>query len=76
MSQRIVPIGWRQFEKFLRHVGCIYVGQEGSHRKWRRQGLTRPIIVPRRLLTVSLIRNNLRTLGISHEEYTDTLKHL
>lgn len=67
---KIAPIPTRTFEKFLTKVGCTFAGQHGDHRKWRRTGLARPVIVPvRKELPVFIISNNLRILGISHETY-------
>ncbi|MDP2895521.1 MAG: type II toxin-antitoxin system HicA family toxin [bacterium] len=76
MPGRITPIKWQKFEKFLTHIGCKCVGQESSHRKWTREGLKRPIIVPCRELTIGVIMANLNTLGISRDEYVDILGKL
>ncbi|MEX0918811.1 MAG: type II toxin-antitoxin system HicA family toxin [Candidatus Paceibacterota bacterium] len=69
-EQKIGRIHWKKFEKFLLAVGCEYSGQKGSHRKYHRKGLLRPIVLPTyRNLPVFIILNNLRILGISKEEY-------
>jgi predicted RNA binding protein YcfA (HicA-like mRNA interferase family) len=76
---RITPIRWQDFEKFLIHIGCEFVSQERtSHRKYTRPGLLRPIIVPAntRELTAFIIQNNLRTLGISREDYLEIMSKL
>jgi predicted RNA binding protein YcfA (HicA-like mRNA interferase family) len=39
-------VDWKRFEKFLLKIGCQFAGQEGSHRKYKKPGLLRPIIVP------------------------------
>jgi len=74
---RITPIPWRKFEKFLFYIGCTFERQEGDHRIYDRPGLTRPVVVPRyRSLPVFIIKNNLRTLGLSHEQYLSILEKI
>lgn len=74
---KVGKVSWKRFEKFLFAVGCEFKGQEGSHRKYRKQGLKRPIIIPCDAeLPVFIILNNLRTLGISREEFVEIIKDL
>ena len=71
---RITPIHWKKFEAFLFFVGCRLVREKGDHRIYNRPGLARPLIVPRvKSLPVFIIRNNLRVLGISPNEYLEIL---
>lgn len=73
----IAPISWKDFEKFLLYIGCTFERQKGDHRVYSRAGLKRPIILPTyKSLPIFIIRNNLRTLGISHEEYFEILKKI
>src|SRR4029078_11169368 len=73
----LAPIHYREFEKFLLYVGCIYKRQSGDHRVYWRSGLNRPIIVPTyKALPIFVIRNNLRLLSISVEEYLTILEKL
>ena len=73
----IKPIHWKKFDKFLLFVGCFLKREKGDHRIYRREGLKRPVIIPRETaLPIFIIRNNLRTLNISPEEYLDILKRL
>lgn len=70
-------IHWKKFEKFLLSIGCEFVSEEGDHRKYRKQGLLRPIIIPReKELPQFLILNNLRTLEITREEYLNKINKL
>lgn len=67
---RITPIHWKRFEKFLLFVGCEFKRQKGDHRVYDRNGLKRPVIVPADgELSISIIKSNLRTLGMSNSEY-------
>ena len=74
---RLTPISSKEFERVLRSLGCEFVRQEGSHRVYWRSDLIRPIIVPvRKSLPVFVIKNNLRLLSISNEQYLNVLRSL
>lgn len=67
---RLTPVHWKKFEHFLLHIGCVFEREEGDHRIYWLKGLRRPLVVPREdQLPLFIIRNNLRTLGISTKEY-------
>lgn len=73
----ITPIDWKEFEKFLLFIGCKFKRQKGDHRIYWRTDLKRPVILPTyKSLPVFIIRNNLRTLKISHDEYLEILKKI
>jgi len=74
---KISPIHWKKFEKFLRFIGCTYKRTRGDHLIYERSGLKRPVVFPKDTeIPVFVIRNNLRVLGISVEEYAEILKRL
>ena len=67
---RITPIHWRDLERVILRAGYTFVRQEGSHRAYVKTGTARPIIIPAySLVPVSIIRGNLKTAGISREDY-------
>lgn len=67
---RIRSIHWKEFEKFLFKIGCVFKRAKGDHRIYWKKGLTRPIVIPRDTSLPSfIILNNLKVLGISREEY-------
>jgi predicted RNA binding protein YcfA (HicA-like mRNA interferase family) len=69
-------ISWQRFEKFLTAMGCEFKGQEGSHRKYKKEGIQRPIIVPaRKELPDLVIQTNLRTLGISRDFFIKKIQN-
>jgi predicted RNA binding protein YcfA (HicA-like mRNA interferase family) len=71
---RLYPINWRKFEKFLFFIGCRFEREEGDHRIYWKDGLSRPIVVPReKQLPIFIIRNNLRVLGVDTQEYIKIL---
>jgi predicted RNA binding protein YcfA (HicA-like mRNA interferase family) len=71
---KIRPINWKDLEKvFLAH-GFQFDRQEGSHRSYTKQGVSHPIVIPTyEEVPVSIIRNNLKTAGLSREEYLRSL---
>lgn len=74
---KISRIHWKKFEKFLLYTGCEFVREKGDHRVYWKQGLSRPIVLPRRKqLELFIIHNNIRLLGITAEEYNIILKNL
>ncbi len=73
----LTPISWKKFEKFLLLAGCYLKRERGDHRIYGRQGLSRPIVIPRDInLPIFIIRNNLRILQISPEEYLEILDRI
>ncbi len=73
----ITPVKWKEFEKFLLFVGCEFKRQTGGHRIYKRAGLNRALVVPAHgTIPVFVIRNNLRLLGITPEQYFEILKKI
>jgi predicted RNA binding protein YcfA (HicA-like mRNA interferase family) len=67
---RITPIHWRRLEKVFLAADFTFVRQEGSHRSYVKTGVLRPVVIPAYdEIPVSIIRNNLRTAGMSREQY-------
>jgi predicted RNA binding protein YcfA (HicA-like mRNA interferase family) len=72
---RITPIHWKELEKVFLSAGFRFMKQEGSHRSYTKSGVLRPVVIPAYSeVPVSIIRNNLKTAGISREEYFELLK--
>ena len=74
---KVGEVNWKRFERFLFAIGCEFKSQESSHRKYKLEGISRPIIIPcRDELPQFVILNNLRTLGISKKEYLSIIVNL
>lgn len=74
---RLTPISRKKLEKFLVFVGCHFKRQKGDHLIYDRAGLKRPVVFTTdKEVPVFIIRNNLRTLGISVKEYLEIIKRL
>ncbi|PYV14600.1 MAG: hypothetical protein DMG21_17560 [Acidobacteria bacterium] len=67
---RITPIHWRRLEKVFLAAGFRFARQEGSHHSYVKQGVLRPVVIPAHdEVPVSIVRGNLKTAGISREDY-------
>lgn len=74
---QLSPIKRKKFEKFLIYVGCKLKRTVGDHLIFDREGLERPVVITAdRDVPVFIIRNNLRTLKITPEEYFEILKDI
>lgn len=73
----IGSIHWKKFEKFLLAVGCEFKREKGDHRVYWKDGIKRPIILPRDTqLPAFIVLNNLRVLGIDRTEYLKIISKL
>ncbi|MGC9311015.1 MAG: type II toxin-antitoxin system HicA family toxin [Candidatus Aenigmatarchaeota archaeon] len=64
----------KDFEKFLFYIGCTFERQTDNHRIYKKDGMKRPVIVKiMRVLPEFIIKNNLRTLGISRKEFEEIM---
>ncbi len=67
---KISPVHWKTLEQVFLAAGFRFARQEGSHRSYVKDGIARPIVIPiYREVPVFIIRNNLKTAGISREKY-------
>ena len=67
---RMTPVHWKELEKVFLASGFSFARQEGSHRAYIKPGIPRPVIIPAYTeVPVAVIRNNLKTAGISRDEY-------
>lgn len=66
------------FRKFLLSIGCEYVGTKGGHEKWKRDGLTRPIIIQTHIDPIPefIVRNALRSLNVSMSDFLTIIKSI
>ncbi len=74
---RITPVDWRTLMKvFLLH-GCEYKRKQGSHHIFTCPEGKRAIVIPEYdEIDTEIIKNNLRSAGISRNEYFDLLRRV
>jgi len=72
---RIIPIPPRRLRRVFERTGFRCVRTEGDHYVYTKEGVTRPIVIPDwPEVPVFIIKNNLRSAGISREEYFKLLE--
>jgi len=72
---RILPTDWKIQLKVFERYGCRYKRKEGSHHVLTFPGARRAVVIPEYdEIDVEIIKNNMRTVGMSREEYFELLK--
>ncbi|MEK7730291.1 MAG: type II toxin-antitoxin system HicA family toxin [Planctomycetota bacterium] len=67
---RLTPIPSRKLRRVFELAGFTCVRSEGGHFVYSKPGILRPVVIPDYdEVPVFVIRNNLRTAGLSREEY-------
>ena len=67
---KFTPVDWKTLERVVLAAGFQFARQEGSHRSYTKPGVARPVVIPTyREVPVFIIRNNLKTAGISRDDY-------
>ena len=67
---KFAPVDWRTLERIFLAAGFRFARQEGSHRSYLKPGVVRPVVIPTYTeVPVFIIRNNLKTAGISRDDY-------
>lgn len=72
---KIVPVHYKVLVRIFEAEGFQLARQRGDHLAYTKEGILRPVIIPKRTqVPVFIISNNLRTAGISRERYFELLK--
>jgi predicted RNA binding protein YcfA (HicA-like mRNA interferase family) len=72
---RISPIPSKRLQRLFEKAGFTCVRTEGDHFVYTKKGVIRPIVIPDwPEVPVFIIKNNLRSAGISREEYFNLLE--
>lgn len=72
-----MPVSSRVLGKVFEKSGFKCVRTDGDHFVYTRPGVIRPVVIPdRKEVPVFIIKNNLRTAGISREQYFELLKKI
>jgi predicted RNA binding protein YcfA (HicA-like mRNA interferase family) len=74
---RIFPTDWKTQVKLFELYGCKYKRKEGSHHVLTYPGAKRAVVIPEYdEIDVEIIRNNLRTVNMTREQYFELLKRI
>lgn len=72
---RIIPVHWRRLERVFLAAGFHYDRSRGDHRMYLKDGVQRPVVIPTYgSVPVFIIEHNLKTAGLSRDEYFSLLE--
>ena len=67
---RLSSTDWQTQVKIFEKFGCSFVRQKGSHLIYHHPDAIRAVVIPRYdEVPINVIRNNMRTVNLSREEY-------
>ena len=71
---QIVPVPYQTLIKMFEKEGFTFARQAGDHLIYTKPGIKRPLVIPAyKAVPVFIIKNLIRTSGISRERYFDLL---
>jgi len=71
---KLSPVSYKQLVKVFEADGFRCVRIEGDHMVFTKTGVIRPVVIPKYAsVPVFIIKNNLRTAGISRDRYFELL---
>jgi len=74
---KIYPTDWKTQVKVFELHGCRYKRKRGSHHVLTFPGAKRAVVIPEYdEVDVDIIKNNMRTVGMSREEYFALLERV
>lgn len=74
---RITPVDWKTLVRVFELYGCEYKRKKGSHHILICPQAKRAVVIPEYdEIDVEIIRNNMRTVGMTREEYFDLLERV
>ena len=71
---KLSSVSYKVLQCIFEKDGFTHVRTEGDHLVFTRLGVLRPVVIPKyQSIPVFIIKNNLRTAGISRERYFELL---
>jgi predicted RNA binding protein YcfA (HicA-like mRNA interferase family) len=71
---KLSPISYKQLVEVFQADGFRCVRIEGDHMVFTKPGVIRPVVIPKyAAVPVFIIKNNLRTAGMTRERYFELL---
>jgi len=71
---KLSPVSYKQLVNIFEADGFTCVRIEGDHMVMTKPGVIRPLVIPKYAsVPVFIIKNNLRTAGMSRERYFELL---
>ncbi len=74
---KLGSVDWRTLIRTFQMFGCQYKRKEGSHHVLRYPGARRAVVIPEYdEIDVEIIKNNMRTVNMTREQYFDLLSRV
>ncbi|NCO36961.1 MAG: addiction module toxin, HicA family [Armatimonadetes bacterium] len=74
---RIGPVDWKTLVRVFELHGCQYKRKQGSHHILVCPGARRAVVIPEYdEIDVDIIKNNMRTAGMTREDHFDLLERV
>jgi len=74
---RIIPVDWKTLVRVFELYGCEYKRKKGSHHILICPGAKRAVVIPEyNEIDVEIIRNNMKTVDMTREEYFGLLERV
>ncbi len=71
------PTSYEVQVKVFEAAGCKYSHTRGDHLVYHYPGAVRPVVIPKyKEVPVFIIKNNMKVIGLSREEYLRILENL
>jgi len=68
----IKPLSFQKLIKIFEAAGCNYSHTKGDHMIFRHDKAIRPLVIPKyKEVPVFIIKNNMKIIGLTREEYLD-----
>jgi predicted RNA binding protein YcfA (HicA-like mRNA interferase family) len=72
---KLSPVSYRVLVRIFERDGFSCVREEGDHLVFTKPGVMRPVVIPKYgSVPVFVIKNNLRSAGMSRQRYFDLLQ--
>ena len=72
---KLTKVHWKALERVILKKGFKLARERGSHRSYTKPGVKRAVVIPKYdAVPEFVIKNCLRTAGISREEYFEILE--
>ena len=74
---KLTPTDWETQLKIFQAYGCKYKRKKGSHHILTCPNAKRAVVIPEYdEIDIDIIKNNMRTVGMSREDYFNIIKQI
>ena len=74
---KIKPTNWQTQVRIFEKYGCVFARQKGDHLIFHRKNAKRAVVIPKYAeIPVTVIRTNMKTVGMTRGEYFSILESI